>query len=495
MNTSTRAALCLLLILCAVTSQAGIGYDVTDHPPHWQPPTAMPDVAIPLNLGGDTFETAAPIEVGGPFNGFTNGFSDDYDFSTELGSDGGSPDVVYRLEVETPATLIFDLCTSDFDARLFLLGEDAATVKGYSDDGCQSNPAAPQLTVSGLEPGLHYLVVDGSNGDSGAFSLYVHVWSGCELIDCAPGTFAEIEPNGGCDTPDYLFQWVEIGDCICGNAWSGPVERDTDWFKLAITVPSRLLLELRADEFDPMIWLMSDSEVNCYSDIILARDEYGFCEMETLTSESLVPGQYLICIAHNGWQSDINGTYELLINAETSAPTLVELIAFDAVPTNDCVQLTWETTGESTFPNYNVSRDGTLVTQIPAEDTSYQYYDFDVMAGFSYSYELQAVSFNGDIQVLASQDVTVPLTLELSQNYPNPFNPVTMLSFRIASDQQVNLSVFNLAGERVACVFDGALNAGEHAMTFDGSDLPSGTYFYTLQADGRSLTRKMLLLK
>lgn len=88
-----------------------------------------------------------------------------------------------------------------------------------------------------------------------------------------------------------------------------------------------------------------------------------------------------------------------------------------------------------------------------------------------------------------------PVSFELSQNFPNPFNPTTEISFSLANNTQVNLSVFNLNGQRIATLVDGGLNAGSHSVTFDASGLSSGVYFYTLQANGATETRKMVLTK
>jgi len=85
-------------------------------------------------------------------------------------------------------------------------------------------------------------------------------------------------------------------------------------------------------------------------------------------------------------------------------------------------------------------------------------------------------------------------------NYPNPFNPSTDISFILPQSAHVRLDVFNIAGRRVATLVDGRLESDEHQIHWDGRDesgqpVSSGIYFYRLESDGISLSRKMLLLK
>ena len=93
----------------------------------------------------------------------------------------------------------------------------------------------------------------------------------------------------------------------------------------------------------------------------------------------------------------------------------------------------------------------------------------------------------------ASADET-PVDFALSQNYPNPFNPTTNIDFTVETGM-VNLAVYNLAGQQVATLVDGMVEAGTHTVTFDASNLTSGVYFYTLTANGVSTSQKMVLVR
>jgi hypothetical protein len=89
----------------------------------------------------------------------------------------------------------------------------------------------------------------------------------------------------------------------------------------------------------------------------------------------------------------------------------------------------------------------------------------------------------------------VPVTFELGQNFPNPFNPTTQIEFNLPEAAQVNLTVFNVRGQKVTTLVDGYLDAGPHTVTWDAGDNASGMYFYRLQAGDFVQSKKMLLLK
>ncbi len=83
----------------------------------------------------------------------------------------------------------------------------------------------------------------------------------------------------------------------------------------------------------------------------------------------------------------------------------------------------------------------------------------------------------------------------LAQNFPNPFNPTTEIKYSLATGGKTTLKVTNALGNEVATVVDAFVAAGEHTATFDGSSLPSGTYFYTIKCGDYSSTKRMVLSK
>ena len=92
-------------------------------------------------------------------------------------------------------------------------------------------------------------------------------------------------------------------------------------------------------------------------------------------------------------------------------------------------------------------------------------------------------------------DGDVPNSFELAQNYPNPFNPSTTITFALPTASNVNLRVYNLLGQEVITLLDGAKEAGFHSIDFDASELASGVYFYRIETDNNVETKKMMLVK
>ena len=103
--------------------------------------------------------------------------------------------------------------------------------------------------------------------------------------------------------------------------------------------------------------------------------------------------------------------------------------------------------------------------------------------------------YYNQLGVEGEQSAPQPVTFQLLQNYPNPFNPITTLGYELPTTAHVNFSVYDLLGRQVAILKDNVEQAGTHQMTFDGSQLPSGIYFYQLQTGDFTETRKMLLIK
>jgi photosystem II stability/assembly factor-like uncharacterized protein len=88
-----------------------------------------------------------------------------------------------------------------------------------------------------------------------------------------------------------------------------------------------------------------------------------------------------------------------------------------------------------------------------------------------------------------------PSSYSLSQNYPNPFNSNSKLKFQILNLGDVKLVVYDILGKEVQTLVNERLQPGTYEVSFDGSQLTSGVYFYKLMTDGYSETKKMLLIK
>jgi hypothetical protein len=96
---------------------------------------------------------------------------------------------------------------------------------------------------------------------------------------------------------------------------------------------------------------------------------------------------------------------------------------------------------------------------------------------------------------IGDEGTTKLRNFSLKQNYPNPFNPVTTIEYSLPTAGDVNLSVYNVVGQKVTTLVNGKQTAGNHLIQFAGNDLASGVYFYKLEAAGQVKIRKMLLVK
>jgi hypothetical protein len=99
--------------------------------------------------------------------------------------------------------------------------------------------------------------------------------------------------------------------------------------------------------------------------------------------------------------------------------------------------------------------------------------------------------------VLSEKSLTndVPQQYELSQNYPNPFNPTTVIKFALPEAGRVHLSLFNVLGEKVAELVDGERGSGNHQVEFNAGGIPSGMYFYRLEAGSFVAVKKLVVVK
>lgn len=102
---------------------------------------------------------------------------------------------------------------------------------------------------------------------------------------------------------------------------------------------------------------------------------------------------------------------------------------------------------------------------------------------------------NGTIPVSNETENNTPKSFVLNQNYPNPFNPSTNISFVLPTASKVQLTVFNMLGQKVRTLVDSNLSSGSHVVTFDASNLSSGIYLYQLKTPTSTLTQRMVLVK
>ena len=137
------------------------------------------------------------------------------------------------------------------------------------------------------------------------------------------------------------------------------------------------------------------------------------------------------------------------------------------------------------------------------------FYDDNTWGSFSSTTPVHPTNDGGRVMFMelginypvANDDNTItPIASMLQQNYPNPFNPTTTISFDMPKSGKANLCVYNVKGQLVKTLVNGTIAAGSNNAVWNGDDnngnaVTSGIYFYKLTANGKTETRKMMLMK
>ncbi|HEY3293877.1 MAG TPA: T9SS type A sorting domain-containing protein [bacterium] len=189
----------------------------------------------------------------------------------------------------------------------------------------------------------------------------------------------------------------------------------------------------------------------------------------------------------------------------------VEMASFEASVSDGAVVVEWRTASESQVSSFEISRsvngsDWQSLVTVNSQGSSpsgfsYRYTDASVIAGTPYSYRLAIHELDGSTVQFSHIASATPnaahqaASYELAQNYPNPFNPTTTISYTLKEAGMVNITVFDVMGRTVATLARSAQTSGVHSVSFDGTGLSSGVYFYRLESGSFTDMRKMMLLK
>jgi len=195
--------------------------------------------------------------------------------------------------------------------------------------------------------------------------------------------------------------------------------------------------------------------------------------------------------------------------AELTDIVPVEMLTFTASVRNSQIQLLWSTASELNNRGFEIERsvnDASNFSTVGFVDgkgnsTEINYYSFNdnpkVSGANQLYYRLKQIDFDGTSTYSNIVNVTydVPAEFVLNQNYPNPFNPATTISYFVPKESFVSLKVYDFLGREVTTLVNEMKSTGSYEFSFDASNLPSGTYFCIMSADGFSKTTKMVLLK
>lgn len=195
--------------------------------------------------------------------------------------------------------------------------------------------------------------------------------------------------------------------------------------------------------------------------------------------------------------------------AYVDAPLPVELSSFTYTNNFSSIKLDWQTSTELDNYGFHVERkmekvksDWKEIGFVEGSGTSnspknYSFVDEYPEEGLI-KYRLKQIDFDGSFSysnVLEINYGPVPQTSELIQNFPNPFNPSTVIGFRLLTGSHVQLKIFDMLGNEIKTLVNNHLEAGEHKVGFDGSNMPSGIYLYKIITPQFTQVKKMILAK
>ncbi len=221
--------------------------------------------------------------------------------------------------------------------------------------------------------------------------------------------------------------------------------------------------------------------------------------------------------------SGSKGEDTFVVNNGQSSTLPVELSSFEATFTNEnYVNLVWTTQSETDFMGFDVLRsttenvsdaikvNATLISGTnSSQENTYNFLDKEVELNQTYYYWLRILNNNGSSEFTNPRTVStfgnndtpdIPKITKLGNAYPNPFNPETHINFAISEDSHVNLSIYNVLGQKVKTFYNEEMAPGNYSITWKGLDsknmkCSSGIYFYRLQTNNYKSIKKMLLLK
>ncbi len=114
-----------------------------------------------------------------------------------------------------------------------------------------------------------------------------------------------------------------------------------------------------------------------------------------------------------------------------------------------------------------------------------------------YTNQLSEVNF---VKIGNGRSEEIPKKINSINNYPNPFNPSTIISFFSNQEQRIDVSIFNIKGQKIKTLLHDVCSSGENSIQWEGFDnngkkVSSGIYFYKVESDNQKIMKKMILLK
>tara|TARA_R100000388_G_C7245332_1_gene164988 strand:- start:5198 stop:7237 length:2040 start_codon:yes stop_codon:yes gene_type:complete len=384
----------------------------------------------------------------------------------------GSPSTELPVDIDTRGALTPDISTD--------LNTNA---NGYTLLGNPFNAPydASKMTVSGgsIQNNIHFW-------DPGLGSYQVRDRTTPFIIDRWQGFFVQRDATGGSATISF-----EEADTVAGSA------TETFFSK-----------EIKEERYDIEFSLRSDSTTDVATRLTFhpeAEFEYDLFDAGKL--QPLTP-QYAI-IGFSNKENELKSVESLPfeIQEEVYLPMDLKVAnvegelefswkGMDHLPAELSMMLADYETGEK----IDMKIDSSYSFDAPLNSSKQKVSTLSILNG------PQAVALETEAEerfgitispaaLTSNEAVSTPKKFSLEQNYPNPFNPTTTIRYSVEEAGDVTLTVYNLMGQRVATLVNEQKNTGEFNVSWDASDVASGMYYYQLVSNGKTLTRKMTLIK
>lgn len=237
----------------------------------------------------------------------------------------------------------------------------------------------------------------------------------------------------------------------------------------------------------------------------------GVAALVLCKNPNLTPFQVLTAMRNTASRSTTPDRYYGwgILNAFDAAyywPTPVELVSFTGSFIKNTVQLNWKTATEQNNNGFDIERKNVSgqFSKIgfiaghgtTANESNYSFVDNKPLEGTSV-YRLKQIDLNGDFKYSNEVQLTASeiSSYALFQNYPNPFNPSTVIRYAVPVASKIKITLYNILGNEVQTLFNGASESGTHEFKLDGSGLSSGIYFVKLSVGSFQQTIKIALTK
>ncbi|MDP8322137.1 MAG: T9SS type A sorting domain-containing protein [Candidatus Stygibacter australis] len=233
------------------------------------------------------------------------------------------------------------------------------------------------------------------------------------------------------------------------------------------------------------------------NDELLAEiDDAGVREFDDYVWDYITYEYYLLAVYEEGISGPSNSVFVVIVEY----PFQPDGLTVD--PVNGHMEWEQPILPPRNLEGYNVYLDDMQTPLDYTTELSYQLTDLE--AGITYTAAVSAVYTDSESELISvdftyepvgnNEDELSGLSLGVA-NYPNPFNPETRIAFNLSESTQVTLNIYNTRGQLIDNLLDMQLAAGDHKIIWNAESQPSGIYYYSLRAEGKVFSGRMVLLK